>query len=205
MTLHREKLTQALHQIGIEPGRDIVDQLASAYGESHRHYHNQNHISECLAALQKYKHLAERPAEIEIAIWFHDAIYDTHKGDNEEMSAKWAKQYLLDAGADETTVDRIEEMILATQSHVAKSVDAQLMLDIDLGILGQSTQVFEAYDLAIRKEYAWVPEAQYRTGRAAVLQGFLARSRIYGTEEFRSAYECKARRNLERKLNELTQ
>lgn len=94
-------------------------------------------------------------------------------------------------------------MILATRSHQADGCDAELMLDIDLGILGQPPAVFDLYDEAIRKEYAWVPESRYLAGRAAVLQSFLDRPSIYSTRTFRDAYEEQARRNLESRIKQL--
>ena len=70
------------------------------------------------------------------------------------------------------------------------------MSDIDLAILGQSPDLFGAYDRGIREEYSWVPEDDYRKGRIAVLQSFLERKSIYSTDYFRSEYEEKARKNL---------
>ena len=204
LVFRRENLTKALQDIGLRPKRCLFDELASAYGQSHRAYHNADHVTECLAALRKHRHLAERPAEVEVAIWFHDAVYETRRPDNEEASARWARNYLEHEGAEESTIDRIEQLILATKSHVAESADAEILLDIDLGVLGQEPQVFEAYDENIRREYDWVPEEAYRAGRRAILQGFLARSHIYCTDDFRRAFEAQARRNLQRKLAELS-
>ena len=199
-----EELTRALQQIGLQPRHCIFDELSAAYGQSHRAYHNADHVTECLAALWTYRHLAERPAEVEVAIWFHDAVYETRRSDNEEASAQWARNYLEDEAAEESTIERIEQLILATKSHVAESADAEILLDIDLAVLGQEPQVFEAYDEGIRREFAWVPEEAYREGRRAILQGFLARSHIYCTDDFRQAFEAQARRNLERKIGELS-
>jgi hypothetical protein len=120
----------------------------------------------------------------------------------EELSADWAERYLQGADAELRVVGRITNMIRATKSHVAEDPDTQLMLDIDLGILGQSRDVFEAYDRAIRKECARIPEEQYRSARADVLRGFLERTAIFHLDEFRDAFESQARRNIEDKLNE---
>ena len=79
----------------------------------------------------------------------------------------------------------------------------QPLVDIDLGILGQDAEQFAAYDQAIRREYHWVPEPQYRSGRAAVLRGFLARPNIYHTPTFRQRYEHQARCNLGAALRQL--
>ena len=200
---HRNRLVSALRQIGIVPRHDIFAELAEAYGESSRHYHDARHVSECLKCLDLYRKLAQRPHEVEIAIWFHDAVYDTTRGDNEEKSAEWAQRYLCRENAPADVISRIVEMIRATKTHLAESTDVALMLDIDLAILGAETAVFEEYDRAIRKEYEWVPEARYRQARAAVLGGFLDRRTIFKTVDFQRAYEARARQNLLTKLREL--
>ncbi len=204
MLFTQENLRRSLAGLGITPGEDIFKQLRRAYAEGGRHYHTDKHVSECLAHFQNFRHLGNRPAEIEIALWFHDAIYDTHRSDNEEKSAEWAQIYLASEGADAEAVDRIVEMIHATKTHHARLGDAALMLDVDLGILGASRSAFEAYDHAIRLEYGWVPEEQYRHRRAQVLKTFLDRESIYKTREFRDQYEGQARENLARKFQELS-
>ena len=147
--------------------------------------------------------LAIHPSEIQVAIWFHDAVYDTHQSDNEEQSAEWARSYLEGAGVSLESTTRIVRMILATKTHKPHDADAEIMLDIDLGILGTSAEVFESYDKAIRREYHWVPEEQYCVGRAQVLSSFLDRPNIYHTQLFSQQYESQARENLSRKIEEL--
>jgi predicted metal-dependent HD superfamily phosphohydrolase len=189
---------------GVVPKINLFDQLAAAYGEAGRHYHTDRHISECLKHFNSFRHLAERPGEIEIALWFHDAVYDARRQDNEVLSAAWATEYLNAERAESGVVDRIAAMILATKNHIAQDSDTALLLDIDLGILGSNPEAFEAYDRAIQLEYAWVPEAEYRSARAKVLQQFLDRPILYQTREFRDRYEAQARSNLEQKIASLT-
>ena len=199
-----EELDRSLVEAGLMADPALFMRLAAAYREPGRYYHTEKHISECLENFAAVRHLAERPCEIEIAIWFHDAVYDTHRDDNEERSAAWARKYLAERGANAAAVQRIVDMILATRTHEPGDGDAPLMVDVDLGILGASPAAFEAYDAAIRKEYRWVPEAQYRKGRADVLRRFLTRPNIYTTPTFRNAYEDRARSNLESGIARLT-
>lgn len=140
---------------------------------------------------------------MELAIWFHDAIYDTRRSDNEEVSARLAVECLGPLGVTGAVLERIAQLIRWTQHHDAEGRDGELLIDIDLGILGQSPEVFERYDAQIRAEYAWVPEEAYRAGRAQVLRSFLDRARIYRTPVFREACEDAARANLRAKLTEL--
>lgn len=179
-------------------------ELAAAYSEPHRHYHTLAHIGACLAALDAYRMLASRPAEIAVALWFHDVVYDTHRDDNEALSGEWAARCLRRCRLADDVIARIEQMILATQ-HTTSEVtgDTALLLDIDLGILGQPVHVFDRYDADIRREYAWVADDAYRTGRRRVLESFLARPRIYTTDPFHEALDRPARSNLERALGRL--
>ena len=199
----KDRLHECLARIGIcEPGQ-IFDELSAAYGSEGRHYHDRSHVSECLGHFDQHRQLARQPDEIELAIWFHDAIYDSTKPDNEERSAIWAEEYLSGQAVETNAVSRISEIIRATKTHNSTSHDCALMLDIDLGILGTDEAVFERYDQAIRLEYHWVPEERYFAGRVAVLKGFLERPRIYETDHFYTKYEQRARTNLRRKIREL--
>lgn len=197
-------LEQALAGIGLQGDQKLFRQLATAYSEDVRYYHNDVHIGNCLTQLQACGNLADRPAEIQLALWFHDAIYDPRQPDNEERSAAWASDYLTRADADQETIARIVNMILGTKHHAPSTVDERLMVDIDLSILGASPVAFEEYDRAIRQEYHWVPAAQYRDARAHVLASFLNRKSIYQTPGFYSQYEDRARANLTRKIAELS-
>lgn len=199
----RHNLHASLEGIGVKPELDIFDELAEAYGAPSRHYHSQRHVAECLSILNEYRDLAEHPSEVEIAIWFHDAIYDTRRFDNEEMSAQWAERYLTSENANPKVIERIANLILATKTHDASCADANLLVDIDLAILGGDPAVFEAYDQAIRREFDWVPEAPYRTARIQILQAFLDRESIYKTSGFQRRYETKAQENMARKITEL--
>lgn len=200
---NKTRLSACLSQLGISDPGGLFEKLCDAYGEPGRYYHDETHINECLSHFSSCEQLAERPEEIEAAIWFHDAVYDSRAGDNEEQSAEWAMNYLSAKGAEPSVVSRIVRMILATKSHVSETADEALLLDIDLGILGTSASVFEQYDKNIRKEYEWVPVDEYVEGRTKVLRTFLDRPAIYQTESFARQYEARARDNLSRKIEEL--
>ena len=193
----RECLTASLAKIGASAPHDLFPELESAYAAPDRFYHTANHIEQCLAHFQRHRDLAVQPAEIEIALWFHDAIYDTHRADNEQRSADWAREFLVRERVEQSRVERIHALIIATRHDAAvDDPDQQLLIDIDLGILGQSSATFDAYDAAIRREYAWVPWPRYVEARIAVLTGFLSRSSIYSTPPFVARYEAQARRNI---------
>lgn len=156
-----------------------------------------SHIAECLKELDRVRDEVDRPDEVEVAVWFHDAIYVPGRPDNEEASAALADDALSAGGVDQLVRDRIRSLVLATRhTAVAHGRDAQILADIDLAILGADPYRFGTYDRAIRREFHTLSEAEYRAGRAAVLRSFLARPSIYHTEAFRERYEGAARANL---------
>ncbi len=140
---------------------------------------------------------ADRPDEIEVAIWFHDAVYIPGRPDNEEASAALAGHALSEGGVEPAIRERVRALVLATR-HTASphGTDARLLADIDLVILGADPYRFGIYDRAIRREFQTLSDTEYRTGRAAVLRWFLARPSIYHTDTFRERYEATARANI---------
>lgn len=189
-----------------QPAADegLFRRLVDCWSEPHRHYHTLQHLGECLDLFEKVRACAQRPGEIELALWFHDAFYDPKRDDNEERSAQWARDSVLEAGVPADIADRLHALVLATRHEaVPEDVDAQLLVDVDLAILGSDPARFDESDEQIRLEYAHVPEAEYRAGRRRVLGDFLARPRLYSTDYFYSRYERQARENLSRTLARL--
>jgi predicted metal-dependent HD superfamily phosphohydrolase len=180
--------------------------LRDSYSEPHRAYHNLTHISECLAQLDYIAGVINPPEHgiLEMALWFHDVVYDTHRHDNEEASAALAAMHLTRAGVPLDRIAQISGLIMATKhSTTPPSGDAAWIVDIDLVILGADAARFDEYEKQIRAEYHWVPEPDFRKGRAAVLRMFLERASIYTTPAFHTRYETAARENLQRSLDAL--
>lgn len=185
-------------------GEALRDALLQAYAEPQRHYHTQQHLAECLAMLAPLRGLADYPAEVELALWFHDAVYDTHRHDNELRSADWAREALADAGAPPEAAARVHTLVMATRHAVMpEGRDAQLLVDVDLSILAAGPARFAEYEQQIRDEYAFVPGFLFRRKRREVLQGFLDRPHIFSTPHFQAAHEAAARANLQRALQAL--
>lgn len=180
----------------------IYAELITLYSDERRTYHNLDHITHCLKEFAAVKHLCEHPDEVEMAIWFHDAIYDPKAKDNEEKSAEFARQILEEMKALQNIADVAPYLILATK-HIEppKNIDAQVLADIDLSSLGALPEEFDGNSENIRKEYG-LSEEQWKIGRAEFLKRFLAKPSIYLTEHFRQKYENRARDNLQRAINE---
>jgi predicted metal-dependent HD superfamily phosphohydrolase len=187
-----------------EPDGGLFHRMVECYSEPHRKYHTMQHLEECFAHFENVRSLAERAGEVELALWFHDAIYDTKRKDNEERSAEWARDSALSAGLTVDQASRVHELVMTTvHTAVPTGTDAAVLVDIDLGILGAHAARFDEYEIQVREEYSWVPGPLYRTGRRKILQEFANREHIYSTEYFRDEYEARARDNIARSLARL--
>jgi predicted metal-dependent HD superfamily phosphohydrolase len=186
------------------PLRTLYAELIARYSEPHRHYHTVRHLSECFDRWALLRDFAPHPGEVEVALWFHDVIYDTHRDDNEAKSAKLAEKSAIDLGVRPDSARCIRSLILCTH-HVVEPVgpDEEALVDTDLSILGASPSRFAEYERQVRLEYAWVPEPAYRSRRSALLNAFLTRPHIYATDLFRERYEAQARANLQQSLENL--
>ena len=145
--------------LGVAPPVDSVHAaLVARYGEPHRSYHTVQHLDECFARLDEAHAPAEHALEVELALWFHDAIYDTHRSDNEAQSAVLARAEGERARVPAPVLARIDALILATR-HDASPVtaDAMLLVDVDLAILGAPVERFDEYERQVRAEYGSVP------------------------------------------------
>lgn len=197
MTLLPSSWASAWSDLGLQPPPGLFEQLVRAYEEPQRHYHSLQHLRECLMHFDQVRHLAQQPGEVAIALWFHDAIYDVRGKNNECQSADWAIRVLASCQASQATLARVERLIMVTRHDATPGEpDEQLLVDIDLAILGATPERFAEYDAQVRAEYAWVPCFVYRMKRRSVLKSFLARSMIYSTDHFRTRYEAQARINL---------
>ena len=182
---------------------DLLLRIAARYSEPHRAYHNLQHVVACLQQASTIRPRLEAPAEVELALWYHDVVYDPHRGDNEERSAAFAAEQLrsLPPGVVEST----GSLILSTKHPSAPATsDGRFVVDIDLSILGAPPEAFDDYDAAIRREYRWVPAPLYRRQRRAILQAFLDRDRIFATDHFAAILESQARANLTRSITRLS-
>jgi predicted metal-dependent HD superfamily phosphohydrolase len=176
-------------------------ELQRSYSEPQRHYHTLQHLGECLAWFEREHALAEHPGEVAIALWFHDAVYDVHAHDNEARSAEWARSAMLAAGVQREAAERVHALVMATRHDaVPEGRDAELLIDIDLSILGAEQERFDEYERQVHAEYAFVPDEVRLPRRRAILQRFLAREAIYATPRMHALLEARARANLARSI-----
>ena len=178
------------------------EELAAAYAAPGRHYHNLQHIEDCLGALAGVGNLSAAEREILTeAIWWHDVVYDATRSDNEELSARLAEAHVRpDLGQE------VGRLIRLTKTHDVQPADrlGAILISIDLSILGAEPARYDAYAAAIRKEFAHVGDTDYRAGRAKVLSQFAARPVIFPDAVFAATYDRRARENLARELASLS-
>lgn len=186
-----------------EAVRAFHDVLVRRYGEPHRHYHTMAHVLTCLDVLdQCAPNIAERDA-VELALWFHDAVYDPTAKDNEERSSVLLVETSRRVGISHSVAQRAADLVLLTKHAAppdAGDGTAGYMIDIDLSILGEDEAAFDKYENEVRQEYASVTDLVFWPARTRILQSFLDRPFIYTTATFRSRYEPRARANLRRSI-----
>lgn len=186
-------------------GISLFEQLIERYSEGHRRYHTLQHLNECIQQFEATAPLAMRAGEVEIALWFHDAIYELRSSENELQSANWASKELLAAGVSTECAEAVHAMVLVTRHAVMPATqDQQLLVDIDLSILGAPPERFAEYEAQVRQEYSWVPGILFRSKRKTILADFLARKTIYSTNHFQAQLETQARENLQRSIEQLS-
>lgn len=199
------------HRVRPEKASDLFSSLTASYSGRDRFYHNLHHVAEVLRLIHSLKDRLQNYDAVSFAAWFHDAIYDTKRNDNEEQSAALAAQTLSIVAVPPETISIVRNLILATKKHEVDTFalnagalyDASLLLDCDLSILGAPNNIYRQYCEAIRQEYSWVPDLDFKRGRKKVLQTFMARVSIYFTAEMRDRFEAQARRNVDGEIQSL--
>ena len=203
---NQERWTATWKNLGVTAAdAELFRRLVDAYSEHHRHYHTLQHLDECFARFDECPVRTDHANEIELALWFHDAVYDPHRSDNEEQSAQWARTEASRFGIDADAVERIHGLILATKHNVAPATEAaKVTVDVDLSILAAPEERFDDYERQVRAEYSWVPGFLFRRKRKEILESFLARPAIFQTAYFQAKYETAARHNLQRSIRALS-
>ena len=177
--------------------------LEAAYAEPHRRYHTRRHVERCLTLLEGVGDLTTRCRRLLTwAIWWHDAVYIPGAKDNEDMSALMALHDLQELGEPRDERTEVARLIWLTKGHHVHPHDrlGEILVSIDLAILGAAPAEYDAYVAQIRAEYADVDAAGWNRGRTAVLKHFLAVPAIYPEPEFKARLEKQARENLSREL-----
>lgn len=196
---------KTLEGLGIQSPNALAfyPELAKAYTSPERAYHNLDHLDSMFEVLTPLQ--LEAPFLVQLAVWFHDLVYDVSRQDNEARSALSAQHFGQSYGLDQADIDTLEELILSTAGHTPRRAhpDYYAMLDADLSTLARSPEAYDRYAAAIRKEYSRYPGFLYKRGRRKVLRSFLERDQLYYTAKLQAQWEDQARANLARELKHL--
>lgn len=177
-------------------------EIEKNYSSKSRHYHNLEHLENMLTELDKVKSQIQNLDALLFSIYYHDIIYKPTKSDNEHQSAlvfekRISQTSFPNLGECMTQIELTKEHKLSTDN------DTNLLLDIDLSILGKSPEEYQQYCKSIRKEYRIYPDFMYRKERIKVLKSILELDAIYKTDFFKQAYENQARENITLEINQL--
>lgn len=202
LTSWRQALPAA---VPAEPAARVGADLLRRWGEPHRHYHTTSHLSVVLGVIDENAGHAADPDAVRLAAWFHDAVYDPHRVDNEEASALLAEATLPGLGVSSERVAEVARLVRLTASHDPAPGDrnGELLTDADLAVLASPHDAYLAYTAAVRREYAHVSEPQFIAGRASVLHNLLCLPSLFHVPALRERWEDAARTNLTRELTTL--
>lgn len=232
-TTHRDKALRArwgatTTAAGAAADRDpapYADRLLTAWAEPQRRYHTTAHLADVLARIdvltehderneRKERNERDAPtphpedlAAVELAAWFHDAVYRPDRSENEERSAALAERALPELGIDDARTAEVARLVRLTVTHdpAPGDTNGELLCDADLGVLAGTADEYAAYAAAVRAEYGFVPDEAFRAGRAAVLRRLLELPRLFRTPYGSAHWEAPARANLATELAELTE
>ena len=209
----KKRFIDTLHELGASPeqANTAWTELSTLYLEKGRAYHSLAHISHMLELMDEHISDDAKSVELELAIWYHDVIYDPLSKENELQSAELAKERLSAiTKLSKESLDRIYLLIMSTKGHLPRiegehRLENEWMLDLDLSILGSEEEAYKLYTQQIRQEYHMHAPDDYRLGRSQVLKTFLGRDEIYFSDLFKQLFEEKARDNLAKEIDALSQ
>ncbi|MFJ9646905.1 HD domain-containing protein [Streptomyces sp. NPDC004244] len=182
-----------------------ADRLLAAWAEPQRRYHTTAHLADVLERIDVLAPHAADPAAVELAAWFHDAVYRPDRSENEERSAALAERALHELGVPGPRTAEVARLVRLTVTHdpAPGDTNGEVLCDADLAVLAGDPAAYAAYAAAVREEYGFVPEDSFRAGRAAVLRQLLDLPRLFRTPYGTAHWEARARRNLAAELADL--
>ena len=181
----------------------IYADVKAHYMEPHRRYHTPVHIAHCLKQLDLSKAHMDNPDAVEMAIWFHDVIYDAKATDNEQQSA----DYFVRLCGDELSPDfksTVNQLIMVTihRKHPVIN-DEKFIVDIDLSSFGLPWERMFKDSEGVRNEFSHMSDEEFYPAQKIFLDSLLARKTFCFTEFFRERHEQMARDNIRRYLESL--
>jgi predicted metal-dependent HD superfamily phosphohydrolase len=182
---------------------DVYRDLEGHYSHPNRHYHDLRHIGACLKHFDAINGQLTRPDAVEMALWFHDAVYQPDADDNERRSAELFLG-LAEGGADSSFLEVVRDLVMMT-AHPSKptSVDEQFTVDIDLASFGLPWEVFIRLGELVRNEFPHLSDRDFESVQLQFFEELAGQPYFFFTDFFRSRYEAAAQSNLRRRITQL--
>jgi predicted metal-dependent HD superfamily phosphohydrolase len=203
MSFHIDLVTTWLGLVeNSEAAQTAGTELLDRYGEPHRLFHNVDHLTEVLSVVEALAANADDAGVVQMAAWFHHAVHDPVRRDNEHRSALLARSVLPGLGVTPTRVTEVTRLVLLTRAHDPRPGDRNgaVLCDADLAVLATEPDLYHRYRHGVRAEYSHVDEPAFAAGRVRVLRELLSRPSVYRTVGARRRFERAARANMEAEL-----
>ena len=181
----------------------VFDEVARLYSDASRHYHTPEHVAHCLRQFDAASPYMDEPDAVELALWFHDVIYDIHADDNELRSAQLFDR-LAGASMPPELKKLVHELIMVTtHDGLPRTADERFMVDIDLSSFGLPWEEFLRDSAAVRAEFGDMPDDAFYPRQREFMRKLLSRPSFCFTDFFRARHEDQARENIRRTIENI--
>lgn len=188
---------------GSADAESVYNLIEAHYSEAHRFYHTSHHIEHCLSQFDLAISEMLEPDAVEMALWFHDVIYDVPTSENERRSAELFRDK-THGRVDKEFGCNVFDMILITMHRdLPYKHDDKLIVDIDLSSFGLPWEDCERESKNVRSEFAHKTDQEFYASHVKFMQSLLARDSFYTSDFFRDHYEETARKNVQRLIDQV--
>jgi len=165
--------------------------LIERWSTPDRRFHNLRHLIDMLARVDELAEESHNPDIMRVACWYHGCVFSSdaedvsrgNGGEDETASAAFAEADLHHLGVPMETVKRVCSLIVNLKRHMLDEhdIDAQALIDADLGTLAVDPQTYAEYVRLLREEYSHIPVEEYLRGRLTIVSRLGSNSSIRST------------------------
>ena len=163
-------LQQLLEKWGI---KCHINTILSMWNESHRSYHNLNHLNDLISQINenKSKYSEKEYEKLILTALFHDVVYDPASQTNEEDSAN----FLIECAVDKKNSDilDVKQMILDTKTHNSTTNLSESFNNYDMNIVERDFDQLLEWENGISEEFSVYLKEEYKLGRLKFLESLL--------------------------------
>ena len=169
--------------------RSAGELLIERWSTPDRRFHNLRHLIDMLARVDELAEESHNPDIMRVACWYHGCVFSSdaedvsrgNGGEDETASAAFAEADLHHLGVPMETVKRVCSLIVNLKRHMLDEhdIDAQALIDADLGTLAVDPQTYAEYVRLLREEYSHIPMEEYLRGRLTIVSRLLDREHLF--------------------------